>query len=101
MTKPYSDPQCDDDLHLLMAIAICCEQQGLPDDTSAIFGAWQDAYPDDALGPVGQGILKIKAGQNAEGLALVEAAAKNAKTRNDQAVDVLESLKVDLGVTSA
>lgn len=96
MNTPYTDPSFDDDLHLLMAIAICGEQTGIEDDTSAIFKAWQDAYPEDALGAVGQGILKIKTGQQSEGLALVEAAITNSKTRTEQAVEVLESLKTDL-----
>ncbi len=99
MTTPYSETSFDDDLHLLMAIAICGEQQGIDEDTSAIFSAWQDAYPEDALGPVGQGILKVKAGRRAEGIALVEAAVKTSKSRTDQAVDVLESLEADFAAT--
>ena len=98
MADDFSCDTTEDALHLLMAIAICCEQEGLNADTGAIFSAWNDAYPDDALGRVGQGILKVRAGESDAGLALIDEARKTARTRADQAQDVLISLRSDLGI---
>lgn len=96
MSEPFSDTSFVDDLHEMMAAAILAEQRGVEVDASPIFEAWGASYPEDALGPVGRGLTLIRTGNTKEGFSLIEGAAQNAKTRQDQARDVLESLKVDL-----
>lgn len=96
MSEPFSDPTFVDDLHELMTAAILAAQRGVDADTSAIFEAWGASYPQDALGPIGRGLTLIRMGKSKEGFSLIEEAAQTAQTRQDQARDVLESLKVDL-----
>jgi len=96
MSEPFSDPVFVDDLHELMTAAILSAQRGVEADTSSIFETWGLSYPEDALGKVGSGLTLIRQGKSAEGYALIEEAAQTSVTRQDQAKDVLESLKVDL-----
>lgn len=85
-----------DDLHTLMAIAVLCGHRALPVDVSAVYAAWERAYPNDALGPIGRGLYKIGAGEPREGYAIIEAAARDCDTRTDQAREVLENLRRDM-----
>lgn len=85
-----------DDLHLMMAVAVAAGQRGVPVDLAPVYEAWEQAYPQDALGPLGRGLSMIVKGDTDEGYRLVEAAAA-ASTRADQAREVLETLRSDLG----
>lgn len=93
MTQPFSDPTFDDDLHLLMVIAVLTGQHGLNERITPIYEAWAEAYPDDALGSVGRGLALVGEGKFEEGVELVRQASVNSKTRSDQAADVLQSLE--------
>ncbi len=101
MSKPFSDPSFDEDLHELMAVAILAAQRGVETDTTSIYDTWSLSYPTDALGKVGQGLCLIGAGHSKEGYELIEEAAKTAQTRQDQAQEVLKSLKEDLASLDA
>lgn len=96
MSEPFSDPLFVDDLHELMTAAILAAQRGVDVDATPIFEAWGLSYPEDSLGKVGCGLTLIRQGKSKEGYALIEDAAQSSVTRQDQAKDVLESLKVDL-----
>lgn len=96
MASPFSDPQNDDDLHELMAVAVLCGHKGVRHDMRAVYEAWAHAYPDDALGGVGRGLMMIAAGQSREGYRLIEDTSRTALTRADQAREVLATLKRDI-----
>lgn len=96
MTTPFTNSENDDDLHLLMAIAVLCGQKGAEADVLPIYEAWALAYPDDALGPIGKGLHMIQSGNPVEGTKLIEGAASGATTRAAQARDVIESLRRDV-----
>lgn len=94
--KPFADAQNTDDLHDLMAVAVLCGHRGVESDVAAIYEAWAKSYPDDALGGIGRGLAMIGNGQVRDGYRLIEETARTASTRNDQARDVLASLKRDI-----
>ncbi len=93
LVPPFSDPAMDADLHLLMAVAVLSGQYGTGADAVAIYDSWALAYPDDALGHVGRGLALIGGGRFDEGYRIIEKAAETARTRTDQARDVLVTLK--------
>jgi hypothetical protein len=93
MTTAFTDPSLDDDLHLLMAVAVLSGQRGTGAESGAIYEAWARAYPDDALGHVGRGLTLIGGGRFDEGYRIIERAAETARTRTDQARDVLATLR--------
>ena len=84
-----------DDLHLLMAIAILCGQRGVEAPLMPIFDAWAQHYPDDALAAVGRGLFLVGNGNPEAGFAMIRDATERAKTRVDQARDVLDALAAD------
>lgn len=96
MSQPFSDPRFDEDLHLLVTVAVLTGQRGLVLPVGAIYDAWAEAYPNDALGPVGKGLALVGEGNFADGFAMIEGAARNAKTRAQQARDVLASLEASV-----
>ena len=101
MTQPFSDPAFDDDLHLLVVIAVLIGQHGLKEPVTPIYEAWGAAYPEDALGNVGRGLALVSEGNFAEGVELVRNAAEKSKTRADQAADVLQSLEQSIAEAAA
>ena len=101
MSEPFSDPSFDDDLHLLVTIAVLTGQRGILGQVSTIYDAWALAYPDDALGPVGKGLSLVGEGKFKDGFSMIEAAAKNARTRVKQAEDVLKSLESSVADATA
>ena len=101
MTAPFSTPENDDDLHLLMAVAVLCGQKGADVEVLPIFEAWALAYPNDALGPIGKGLHLIRAGDAVGGCKMIETAADQASTRAGQARDVIESLRRDVDQIAA
>lgn len=101
MSKPFSDTQFDKDLHLLVTIAVLSGQRGLVLPVGEIYGAWSQAYPNDALGAVGTGLAMIGQGKFDEGFSLISNAAKTATTRAAQAKDVLQSLEASMADAGA
>lgn len=100
-TSPFTNRQDDEDLHELMAVAVLCGHHGLRQDVSAIYDAWARAYPDDALGGIGQGLAMIGSGAPKEGYRLIEETARTAATRAEQARDVLATLKREISTLAA
>ncbi len=96
MTEPFSTQANTDDLHLLMAVAVLSGQRGVDQDLAPIYDAWEKCYPDDALGGIGRGLAMIGRGEAAEGYLLIERMATSARTRRDQAREVLNSLRRDI-----
>ena len=97
MTTPFTDARNDDDLHLLMAVAVLCGQRGVgPEEVAPVYEAWAHAYPDDALGGIGRGLAMIGRGEAREGYRHIEDTARTATTRAEQARDVLATLKRDI-----
>ncbi len=94
MTQTFSSKE--DDLHELMALAIVAARHGVDIDLLNIYLAWESYYPHDALGAVGRGLKLVVDGKSDEGLEVIASAAKTARTRADQAQDVLQSLLKDL-----
>lgn len=94
--KAIITPEQDDDLHLLMAIAVLVGQRGTDAKTDMIYDAWSRYYPQDALGAVGRGLQMIGQGDTEGGIALIEKAAEHSATRAQQARDVLQSLRAAL-----
>ena len=80
-----------EDLRLLMTLAVIAGRREVEGDFDPIYKAWQDAFPEDALGPLGRGLALYRVGQTVEGLDLIEQAAL-ADTRGAQARDILEDL---------
>lgn len=95
-TAGSGNPSQDDDLHLLMAVAILSGQRGVEGHVLPIFDAWGHAYPKDALAGIGRGLCLLNQGDAEGAFAAIRAAAQNSTTRADQARDVLESLSADL-----
>ena len=93
MSAPFSDSTFDEDLHLLMALAVLCGQHRTIAPVQPIYETWGLAYPEDSLGPVGRGLCLVGEGQFEQGYNMIRDAAQNARTRADQAVDVLKSLE--------
>lgn len=83
----------NDDLHLLMGLAVLSFQNGVDVDVTPISAVWQQAYPNDALGPLFDGMTLIRAGEVDAGIALIEEKALTAATRADQAKDVLDVIR--------
>jgi hypothetical protein len=75
----------------MMTLAVIAGQRDVEGDFEPIYQAWEDAYPTDALGPLGRGLQLYRKGQTTEGLDLIEQAAV-ADTRGGQALDILEDL---------
>lgn len=96
MSEPFSNPENTDDLHQLMAIAVLCGHRGVAIEASPIYDVWSECYPQDALGGIGRGLLMIGSGKPREGYAMIEEAARTARSRGDQARDVLASLRRDM-----
>lgn len=90
---PFQNNADDDDLHELMAIAVLCGQRNVKAEVLSIYDAWAEAYPRDALGPIGQGLAMIARGEMREGYRLIDVAADGAETRAEQAQDVRRSIK--------
>ena len=95
MTQPFKDPQNDEDLHELMAIAVLSGQRGVVQDMLPVYEAWSAAYPDDALGGIGRGLAMLRDGQPEEGLALLDRTTRSARTRVEQAREVLAAVRRD------
>ncbi len=93
MPDPATMKILDDDLHLLVTVAVLTGQRGVPADIAPIYDAWSKAYPEDALGPVGKGLALVGEGDLDGGIRLVAEAVRHAKTRVQQAKDVLQSLE--------
>lgn len=96
MPEPFASAENTDDLHDLMAIAVLCGHRGVETNVGPIYEAWARAYPNDALGGIGRGLALIGKGQAREGYRLIEETARTATTRQEQARDVLQSLKRDI-----
>lgn len=96
MTNPFREQSFDDDLHTLVTIAVLTGQRGLMLNTAPIYEAWSLAYPNDALGPVGKGLALVGQGNFDDGVRMIAEAAKNARTRSEQAKDVLRSLETSV-----
>lgn len=96
MQPVFSNPQFDDDLHLLMAIAVLGGQRGVDAETDAVYETWAQCYPRDALGGLGRGLSMIRHGDPMGGYELIEQTVKTAETRVDQAREVMDSLRRDL-----
>lgn len=90
MAEPHDR---NDDLRLLATIALSMGRKGLMVGQEVIFRAWRDAYPDDALGPLGIALCWFNEGRHAEAIALIERDAVTAATRADQARDALDELR--------
>lgn len=101
MSQPFSDPSFDEDLHLLVTIAVLTGQRGLTLPVADIYEAWAQAYPQDALGPVGKGLALVGEGNFQDGFEMIAHAAENAKTRAEQAKDVLQSLETSVADATA
>lgn len=93
MSELFSDPQYTDDMHQLMAIAVLCGRRGVETDLRPVYELWEKCYPDDALGRIGIGLIKMVEGEVDEGYRLIENAANTAQTRRDSAQSVLASVK--------
>ena len=86
-----------EDLRLLTTIALSAGRKGLTVGQETVFRAWRDAFPDDALGPLGIALCWFNEGRHAEAIALIERDAVTASTRADQAREALEELRSALG----
>lgn len=96
MTEAATMKTFDDDLHLLVTLAVLTGQRGVNTDVGPIYEAWSAAYPEDALGPVGKGLALVGAGDLEGGMRMVAEAARTARTRVRQAQDVLRSLEASV-----
>ncbi len=96
MTPAFANPQFDDDLHLLMAIAVLGGQRGVDTDAVSVYETWAQCYPTDALGGLGKGLSMIQKGDPMGGYELIEKTVNTASSRVEQARDVLHSLRQDL-----
>lgn len=92
---PAGSPEQIDDLHLLMAVAVLTGQRGVDAPVVPVFEAWSLHYPDDALGRLGIGLFMVGNGNAEGGISMIADAARTARTRADQARDVLDSLVSD------
>lgn len=101
MSEPFSNEENADDLNLLMGVAVLCGRRTVDTSLDPIFEAWSKAYPEDALGHIGRGLSMISEGKPRDGYRLIEETARTAKTRVDQAKDVLASLQRDLRTLAA
>ena len=94
MSLPLA-PEQDEDLHLLMAIAVLSGRKGVFGAFLPIYQLWSDVYPADALGGIGLGLNLIAMGDAEGGFALIEETARSAETRADQAKAIMETLRRD------
>ncbi|WBU57176.1 hypothetical protein [Paracoccus sediminicola] len=96
MTMNQDNADRIDDLHLMMAAAILCGQRGVEAELMPIFDSWAQHYPEDALANIGRGLFMIGNGNAEAGYQMIAQAAETAKTRVDQAREVLASLEQDM-----
>ncbi|MBK4214326.1 hypothetical protein JJJ17_00155 [Paracoccus caeni] len=87
----------NDDLHLLMTVAVLSGKRGVDVDLMPIFELWEAEYPQDALGKVGRGLAMVHEGDLRGGYELIKKAAATSTSRVDQAQDALKSLTEGLG----
>ncbi|MEM8693413.1 MAG: hypothetical protein AAGG57_16200 [Pseudomonadota bacterium] len=96
MSEPFTNTANNDDLHLLMAVAVLCGHRSVSEDVSPIYDVWSECYPSDALGGIGRGLSMIGNGKPRDGYNLIEETARTATSRGEQAREVLASLRRDM-----